>query len=115
MDVFTIAEPESRDDDRAGFVANPADLYPAALAEVVRVVQTAERPSGALGLLYDRAQVLQTIDPDAYKRALTGKPGDSGRAEALEIARLWFTELLHAAIDHAPMGLHITKDEHYKL
>lgn len=33
------------------------------------------------------------------------------RAEALEVARLWFTELLHMSVDYRPMSLRITKDE----
>lgn len=39
------------------------------------------------------------------------------RADALELARLWFTELLHRAIHHRPMAIRIARSEndHFRL
>lgn len=37
------------------------------------------------------------------------------RAQALEVARLWLTELLHQSIDKQPMYVHILADPAWKL
>lgn len=39
----------------------------------------------------------------------------AARANVLEIARLWFTNELHHAIEQTPMGVHILKNVRWKL
>ena len=116
LDVFKIAKQVERDDDRVGFEVEPREMYPEAIAHVVEATG-GPRPGGVLGTYWDRAKQLP---PAAWELALrTRDECDAeqlaARAEALEIARLWFTEMLHAAINHKPMGLHILKDELWRL
>ena len=103
---------------RQWFVVEPAQLYPAAVADLIEVVEAGRQPSHpALIAPYHQARALGA---GGLKTALVPRhkcpPDDLAlRAEALEVARLWFTEKLHQAIDNAPMGLHIVKDEAYRL
>lgn len=103
---------------RQWFVVEPAQLYPAAIADLIEVVEAGRQPSHpALIAPYHRAKALGA---GGLRLALVARaqcpPDDlTIRAEALEVARLWFTEKLHQAIDHAPMGLHITKDDDWWL
>lgn len=39
----------------------------------------------------------------------------AARAHVLEVARLWFTNELHHAVEQKPMGLHILKNERWRL
>lgn len=63
-------------------------------------------PDGGWELaLTDRADMsADRSDPDVL-----------ARAQALEAARLFFTEALHQSINNAPMGIHWSKDERYRL
>lgn len=118
LDVFAIAKAEERPEaDRAWFALNPGELYPATLGHVRQVLE-GPRPAEPLGQLYDRARALpveiltavaETPSKAAYSNALVLQ-----RAEALEVARLWFTEMLQQAVG-GPIGVHILKDERFKL
>jgi hypothetical protein len=101
---------------RDWFNIDPGDLYPPALAHVKEALAF-DKPDGALAQEWDHAQMLP---PDIWDRAATEAREDfddeglAARAEALEIARRWFTELLHRSVG-APLGLHVTKDERWRL
>ncbi len=111
LNVFSITAPEPRnpdaDPDRHWFVVRPSALYPAMLLHIQATLASQVRPPGALGVYYDRAAALP---PDVWALA----PDQPQRAEALDICRLWFTELLHARWGHAPIGLHILNDPEWK-
>lgn len=127
MNVFSIATAlEGAPGDRAMFEAAPADMYPAALADMQDAVARADQLSSALRQiiwpvhdLLNESSIAVALTPKA--EVLAG--GDSAqvsadlsaRAALLEAARLWFTEKLHAAINHAPMQLRILKDDRYRL
>lgn len=107
LDVFAIAKPEARaDQDYAWFAVDPDALYPATLAHVAGALEH-PRPAEPLGQLWDRGK---KVGAKAFADAPAGKPGDPARAEALEVARLWFTEMLHQAVGR-PLGLHIAKGD----
>ena len=117
LDVFSIAIPEARADDYQWFIVAPSALYPAAVAHV-NAMRHQPRPQGALGMYWDDAQ---SIPEPVWGYALCSLAdiADSplaraNRARLLECARLWFTEMLHAAVG-AAIGVHITKDEHWRL
>lgn len=127
MNVFSIAAAlEGAPGDRASFEAAPADLYPAALADMQDAASRVDQLTPALRqilwpvrdlltessiavALTTKADVLAGGDPAQVSAEL------AARAALLEAARLWFTEKLHAAINHAPMQLRILKDDAFKL
>lgn len=127
MNVLNIAlAVEVTPGDRAAFEAQPSELYPASLADMQAAVPQAGQLSTALQriilpvreLLTDenvalaltpKADVTAWNDTAEISRALIA------RASLLEAARLWFTEKLHQAVNHAPMALRILKDERYRL
>lgn len=117
MNVMEIARPEKRDDGRLGFVVEPGEMYPATVDHIVTRLKVQARPGGALTVLYDQASQLPVEAWQWALRPLADCPAGAreARAEALEIARLWFTETLHQAVSQQAIGLHILKDETYRL
>lgn len=131
LNVFDIAHPEDRSGDRllaelpegapelpnqyTWFAVQPAELYPATLAHIQKVLE-GQRPPDPLGMYFDAARRLAPAAWAAAELERAACPVDllAVRAEALEIARLWFTEMLHQAAA-GPIGLHILKDERYRL
>lgn len=117
LDVFSIAR--VGDQVEGGYrpvEVDPADLYPATIAHIRGRLATASVPDGALKQEWDQALSIPT---DAWEAALVDGSALTGsareqRAAALEIARRWFTEVLHQAIG-GPMQLKITRDLTYKL
>lgn len=120
LNVLAIAKPEPRENEtRPWFVVEPGELYPAALAHVALVVKNGARPPDPLGLLFDQARQLPTNALTELALIPFSEVGNSqktrtARATALEIARLWFTELLQTTVG-GPIGLHILKNEDWKL
>lgn len=127
MNVFSIAVAlEGAPGDLAVFEAAPADLYPAALADMQAAVPQASQISTALQRiilpvrdLLTESSIAMSLTPKADVLA-GGDPAQvsadlSERAALLEAARLWFTEKLHQAVNHAPMALRILKDDKYRL
>jgi hypothetical protein len=119
MNVLQYAALEEREgDDRSWFSVQPGEVYPAALEELADAVQSGQAPKDPpLASLYARAAAL---GPEGLR--LGTEPRDAlpdelvpVRAEALEIARLWFTEQLHQAVEGRPIGLHIARDDAWKL
>jgi len=63
-----------------------------------------------------------SLPEDAWESALSSASDDmpaeqrSARAEALEVARAWFTELLHVSIEYKPMSIQILAGDYtYRL
>ncbi len=116
LNVFAIARVDEQADGRKRFVVSPDDLYPAAIEHVKGVLERGARPDGALGILYDQGERLPA---EAWAWAM--KPCNefaqaepeavAARAAALEVARLWFTEMLHQGIGQEPMTLHIERGD----
>ncbi len=126
-------EAEARHADGATwYKIEPGRVYPAILRHIEEVLDQPDpspfpAPDGALAPLWAAAQRLPR---EAWQWARIPKhkcPPDYApyRAQALEIGRLWFTELLHrehSAIPHPregetmkPLGVHILRDEDWKL
>lgn len=118
LNVLSVAR--VGDLNEAGYRAvevDPADLYPQTIAHIRQRLLTESAPDGALRQEWDQAL---TLPRDAWDLALVAATDDmpapdrAARAAALEIARRWFTEVLHQAIGGA-MQLRITRDLTYKL
>jgi hypothetical protein len=103
-------------DGRVVFEVEPGKMYPAAIKDInttriadnnwtgVQHLDSAVRHLPARG--WELAINLQMeVEPDE----------ESLYNNALELARLWFTEKLHQAINHAPMKLVIKKDLRWRL
>lgn len=96
------AENKKRTDEgRRWFSVDPSELYPAVLKE-----------QGITGdqlrlALTPRDQFDDSTEADRQRLAF--------RAEILETARKWFTTKLHDKVGNKPMGLHITKDDAFRL
>ena len=123
---LNLCAPEERGDDSySWFSAEPGKIYPATIARIKEVLESGELPAelvdyNAPAEVDPRAAArlhlgeAKGVKPAAWESALTGKPGDPARAEALEVARRWFTQALHVAVNK-PLGLHILNDPAYKL
>lgn len=112
LNVFSAARIGDVSED--GYVqaeVDPADLYPATIAHIRDRLATSSIPDGALRQEYDAAR---RVPDAAWDAALSPGAGNPDRADALEIARRWFTEVLHQAVGR-PMRLRITRDLTYKL
>lgn len=118
LNLPAIFAPAERDDERLAFVADPSELYPAAIAHVRRIVEQELLPNHpALEQLYLQAKALPA---EAWDLALLDKDNVEEalyeiRAAALEIARQWATELLHQLIGGGPMAIKIPKDLRFRL
>lgn len=118
LDVFAIAQREERADPGGyeWYVVAPGVLYTEMCAYVTQVIEDA---------------VFVEADYQGYKAALTEigvarmqelvcpladvSPADRPvRYFVLETLRQWFTRLLKNSIGN-PLGLHITKDDNWKL
>jgi len=123
--IRAYAVPESRpaDPSRQWFAFDPAEIYPATLQRIQGVLQTGEYPSELIQPGDHPTSVAEfylsearLIDPDAWQYALTPRCqlADEtmlqSRARLLELARRWFTQALHVAVD-APVGIHILKGD----
>lgn len=123
------AEAEARHADGATwYQLEPGRVYPAILRHIEEALdREAVAPDGALAPLWSAAGRLPR---EAWQWARIPKhkcPAEYApfRAQALEIARLWFTELLHrehSGIPHPregealrPLGVHLLRDEAWRL
>jgi hypothetical protein len=130
FDALALVSKEDRDNviNRDYYEVVPKKVYPATIKEITRRLALEEPPArfvqaggeirdNPLRDLFIRAGALP---PQAWDHALAARENfppraREARAEALEIARLWFTEVLHQQIDYAPLGVHILKDEAFRL
>lgn len=142
MDIFDIVtedvERNQREKERNWYIANPTDLYPAAIAYIQSQLAEGKQGDGIIRSQYYPAAAALPVR--AWQLALMPRSEVSAkeievRAQALEIARLWFTELLHRALRWkaagvespvlwaseppaaaiAPLGLRIEKDDDWRL
>lgn len=97
---------------REGFEVVTDELYPAAIEDLREAVQYGVEPKPGPLLNYYRAAL--ALPDEAWECAIMTKAGLAEdkrrlRATVLEVARLWFTELVHETVDHRPMYLRIRK------
>jgi hypothetical protein len=110
-------------DDRVAFEIGPGVLYPEAIADIRALLASGYLPQAKTKAGMDALMILHTqakrVPAEAWDMALSAEPPLPERGEiramALELARLWFTEKLHQAVDYKPMALRILKDERYKM
>lgn len=108
------ARTEAEADGRTWFTIDPDVVYPWTLARIAEALQGGETSPTIRGSLLPRAARLPA---EAWALAATDRelladatPAQlAQRAEALDIIRLWATELHHAAIGYGPRGLRILK------
>ena len=98
------------------FEVDTATFYPAAVNDIIYTIETNQ------GWTEVEALNRQVISIDQCAWDLVEVPASRARDEdaelrrqALELARLWFTEKLHALVGHGKMFLRITKNQAYKL
>lgn len=105
--VLDYVKKEDRDDSSVSqwYAGDPSKVYPAmckwcheAVEKSVGDFPEAER------IMYARAKALADRNPDAFLEAAENKAGPD-RAEALEVARLWFTRKLREEVGE-PIGMH---------
>jgi len=116
-DPMTLCSLEPRAGyDFKWFAVEPAVMYPATIERVLDCLD-GEAPTelgDAAGSIMGMAS---QVPPAAWDLALSPAPEDKGlrevRAAALEVARLWFTQAMQ--VIHGTLGIHITKNEDYRL
>lgn len=100
------------------FQVEPSVMYPAALADLQNAVETNRATSTALGTYKAQAG---RLDSEAWGLALVARGEVSSsaallvRSQALELARLWFTEHLHQHIDYGPLEIRILRNDDWRL
>lgn len=99
------------------FEVQPSEMYPAALADLQDAIRENRAVGSALSIYQGQARGL---GQEAWELALvprdqvTSRAAITSRAQALELARLWFTEHLHQSIDSA-LELRILKADDWRL
>lgn len=129
LDVLKIAKPEIRDTQRGGlkglfkperrtwYVIEPKVLYPKMVAYIQDALVNKRHQSEGTKFYYRQAKRLPV---EGWIYALEDRsecPEEylSVRRQALEIARLWFTQLLWDEVGKQPIGIHILEDKKYRL
>lgn len=133
MNVTTMVTTVPGAPDREhSFVIAAHDLYPAMIKEILDIIKEGgeEARARVRGDRLDKTPIFSQYLPRAlrapsmaWEMALEAPSADmteeglAMRAEALEIARLWFTELLHCSVHNEPMAFQITStpDKKYRL
>jgi len=124
MDYLKPLELVTESKDWAGglegpsFEADPDTIYPATIAHIRAQLQI--EGWAAPEHLRTHFEVAKGIADDVWEMALAAKTDvqpahHASRAEALEVARRWFTAALHVSIGNAPMNFRITKNEKWRL
>lgn len=117
LDVMAYAAPEARaDESRVYYAVRPDEMYPAMIEYIVGVLEGEIDPfDGVLAKAADDVTFYKCLatrlDRRVWSLALTpldqvGAADWELRAQALEIARCWFTALLKS-LDSRPLGVHI--------
>mgnify|MGYP001818927467 CR=1 FL=1 len=102
------------------FEVVPGIMYPAMVRHVVANLKK-DPPNDGLRRYYAMAKRIQGKAGYAWESALVSRERCSSdvqvryRAEALETCRLWFTKMLHQAVNEVPMVVHILGDDRYRL
>jgi hypothetical protein len=141
MDLVAEEERPDLPDIEHCYVVDPAAMYPAVIGHIQDVLESgrAMGPHMATHLtdarrlpreawhlaLIPKGQLSdeqRALSPDFVPTLVAGDDtlqrlggGELLRAIALEVARRWFTAVLHAAVGNAPMNIHIIKDEDWRL
>lgn len=117
LDELTT-EVEAAQSDARRFEVEPSEMYPAALDDLRREADSSWFVSTARETYKQQAAQLPE---EAWELALVPRGEVSShaalvvRSQALELARLWFTECLHQHIDYAPLELRILGDADWRL
>jgi len=119
---LVAAAPGAPDREHSFMIADH-DLYPEMIKEILTTIAEGGEKAREIvrGNRFDKTPIFAQYLPRAllvphaaWEMALqepTDDMTDEGlamRAEALEVARLWFTELLHCSVHHEPMAFRIT-------
>lgn len=117
MNIFAFTNQVGVSDFGPKYEVAPADLYPNMAAHITEVLESGANMPGNLSRYLAQAKALgaEAFDLVGLAKGETLEADLPARAEALEVCRLWFTELLHAAVGYEKIHLHITFDEAYKL
>jgi hypothetical protein len=136
LDFCKVAErPDMKAVGYEPFAFEPAVIYPATIARILEVLADGSLPTELIdknlnpdvdprsAALMHRSRI-KAIPEEAWALALKPRsefadsPDDAAllgiRADALEAARLWFTRALKNEVGK-PVGVHILKDEDYRL
>ena len=117
LNVFEHAVEEPREgEDHKWFAVETGTAYPATVAHILDVLEKEVQQQGYLNTLLGAARQLPA---EAWDHALLAKDQVAedqltARAQALDITRKWFTEMLHTAVG-GPIGVHLTKNLTYKI
>ncbi len=115
-DVMAYARRENRPDHFEWYAFLPSEIYPATILRILEVRRSGEIPEE---LIDEHSIAPHGVAMDYMKRALA-IPEDAfelngaDRGAVLELARLWFTQALRVKVGK-PIGIHILKDEAYRL
>ena len=119
FNIFDLVTVEERPEDPqvTWFAVDPAVMYPAMRIHILGAIVAGRTPPEHLKVHYQDAMAVtqqgwesmemprDQVDPDLV----------DARVAALECARRWFTAMLHVTIGGAPMGVHILKNEDWRL
>ena len=114
-EILKLIQPENRPGDSKWFSVQAVALYLPMRSYIKWRLQDPKPPDGELGPLYHQARQINRHawnfmeDPDLCPISLREE-----RNKALEVSRLWFTELFAREIKSA-CGLHILRDLRFKL
>lgn len=124
-----LAEREKQSgDNRLWYIVNPHEIYPATIERIQEVLQTGQAPElvdptstapNGVESLY--IQEARSIPESAWRWALEDRGNFTDpktialRAQALDLARRWYTQALHVQVAGQSMGLHISGDSRYRL
>ena len=131
----SVGRPDMVKAGYAPFTFEPAVIYPATIARILEVLKDGSLPTELIdkklnpdvdprsAALMHRSRI-KAIPEEAWDLALkprsefTDSPDDAAlvamRADALEAARLWFTRALKNEVGK-PVGIHILRDDDYRL
>lgn len=128
LDPLSLVNKEERaDDGRTWYTCNPEIIYPAVIARIQEIISSGELPDelvdhkgnveidprGIARTYASRAKALPLQSWD-YALQARDKIQDAQvlaiRAEALNLARLWFTQALHVSVggNGTALGMHWT-------
>ena len=117
LPIFEMVKSTPGEEDQLSFTIDPNVLYPLSIQHIRETLAAHGKQTGVMAGYLSTASML----PDrVWSLALTPAnrvewPDRALRAQALELARLWFTETLHRAVNEQPMKIQITRGLRWKL
>jgi len=130
--VLKYCQVEKRNDPAYKWYAfDPAVIYPETILRILAVIESGEIPEELVdnqaapgvdprSVAFAYANAAKELPAEGWHYALTDRdqfidPQQiTVRANALTLARRWFTQALHCAVGQA-VGVHIYKDDKYRL